>query len=331
MKAIVWTKYGSPDGLKLREVEKPTPKDGEVLIKIHATSVSTPDNEIRRLKLPLLFALPIRLYNGFLRPSRITILGSEFSGEVEAAGQAVTRFQPGDQVFGYTGLRMGTYAEYTCLPETSSGLGGVMAPKPVNLSMEEAAAVPFGALEALHALRQAYIQPGKKVLIVGAGGTIGTYAVQLAHYYGAEVTGVDSATKLEMLTTIGASHVIDYAREDFTKNGQLYDVIQDTIDKSPFFGSLKSLNENGIFLNANPGLLGRLWLTLFANKSSKKVVRWSSGYSTKTLLTVKELVEAGTIKPVIDRRYSLEQMADAHRYVESGQKKGNVIAVVRKT
>ncbi|HET7144958.1 MAG TPA: NAD(P)-dependent alcohol dehydrogenase, partial [Anaerolineales bacterium] len=307
MKAIVWTKYGSADGLQLREVAKPTPKDNEVLIKVHAVTASTPDSELRRLKLPLLFAIPLRLYIGFIRPTRITILGTEFAGEIESAGKDVTLYKTGDQVFGYTGLAMGTYAEYMCLAEKSSGIAGVMEKKPVNMSYEEAAAVPFGGLEALHSLGKANIQRGQKVLIVGAGGSIGTWTLQLARYYGAEVTGVDHTSKLEMLRSIGADHVIDYTREDFTKNGRKYDVIIDTFDKSPFAGSLRSLNENGVYLNANPGVFNRIWMGLALRNSNKKVITWTGGYSTKNLLALKELIEAGKIKSVIDRRYPLEQ------------------------
>ena len=326
---MIWTNYGSPDVLKLREVETPTPGDEEVLIKVHAATASTPDTEIRRLKLPLLFAIPLRLYLGFLRPTRITILGSEFAGEIVSVGKKVTQYQPGDQVFGYTGLGMGTYAEYLCMSEKSSGLAGVMAIKPSNLTYEEAAAVPFGGLEALHALRQANIQSGQRVLIVGAGGCIGTYSVQLARQYGAEVTGVDKPEKLEMLRAIGADHVIDYTQEDFTRNGQTYDVILDTIGKSPFSRSLRSLTENGTYLNANPGLFGAMRMR-GAPKSNKRVLPWTAGYTVKNLLAVKELVEAGTIKPVIDRRYPLERVAEAHRYVDSGYKKGNVVITLDK-
>ena len=331
MKAIIWTKYGSPDGLQLREVEKPTPKDNEVLIKIHAATAATPDTEFRRLKLPPLYVIPLRLYIGFIKPTRITILGTEFAGEIESAGKDVTGYQPGDQVFGYTGLAMGTYAEYICLAEKSSGMAGVFAKKPVNMSYEEAAAIPFGGLEALHSMLIANIQRGQKVLIVGAGGSIGTYSVQFAKLYGAEVTGVDHTEKLDMLRSIGADHVIDYTKEDFTKNGQKYDVIIDTFDKSPFSGSLRSLNENGIYLNANPGLFDRIWMRWALKNSNKKVITWTGGYSTKNLLDLKELIEAGKIKPVIDRRYPLEQIAEAHRYVDEGHKKGNVVITVEHT
>ena len=328
MKAIVWTKYGSPDGLQLQEVEKPTPTDNEVLIKIHAATASTADTEFRRLKLPLLFALPLRLYLGFRKPTRIKIPGTEFAGEVLFTGKDVTRYKPGDQVFGYTGLGMGTYAEYLCLSETPSAMASVFAHKPVNLSYEEAAAVPFGGLEALHALRQANIQRGQKVLIVGAGGSIGTYGVQLAKHYGAEVTGVDKPGKLSMLRSIGADHVIDYTQEDFTKSGQIYDVIFDTIGKSSFSGSLRSLKESGTYLNANPGLFGGVWMRWTSRNSSKRVIPWAAGYTTNNLHALKELIEAGTMKPIIDRRYPLEQIAEAHRYVDTGEKKGNVVITV---
>ena len=323
MKAIVWTKYGSPDGLQLREVATPIPKDNEVLIKVHAVTVTAADTEFRRLKLPLLFSIPLRLYLGLRKPTRITILGTEFAGEIVSAGKDVTRYQPGDQVFGYTGLGMGTYAEYMCLSEKPSGMAGVLAKKPANVTYEEAAAVPFGGLEALHSLRKANIQSGQKVLIIGAGGSIGTYAVQLARHYGAEVTAVDKTGKLEMLRSIGADHVIDYTQEDFTKSGQTYDVILDAVGKSSFSGSLRSLKENGTYLNANPGLFSRVLRT--SKRSSKRVIPWTAGYTANNLLALKELIEAGTIKAIIDRSYPLEQIAEAHRYVETGHKKGNVV------
>jgi len=328
VKAIVWTRYGPPDVLQLREVVKPTPKDNEVLIKVHAATAATPDSELRRLKLPLFYAIALRLYIGFIRPTRIKIMGTEFAGEIEAVGKDVTGYKPGDQVFGYTGLTMGTYAEYLCMAPNSSGMAGVMGNKPVNVSYEEAAAVPFGGLEALHSLRIANLQHGQKVLIVGAGGSIGTYSVQLAKLNGAEVTGVDHTEKLDMLRSIGADHVIDYTREDFTKNGEKYDVILDTIDKSPFSGSLRSLNENGTYLNANPGVFDRIWMQWALRRSSKKVIRWTAGYTVNNLITLKELIEAGKIKPVIDRSYPLEQTAEAHRYVDGGHKKGNVVITV---
>lgn len=328
MKAIIWTKYGSVDGLRLQEIAKPTPKDNEVLIKVHAATASTADTEFRRLRLPLFFAFFLRLYLGFLKPTRIKILGTEFAGEIVSVGKEVSQYQPGDQVYGYTGLSMGTYAEYLCLSEKPSALASVMGKKPVNITYEEAAALPFGGLEALHSLRQANIQRGQKVLIVGAGGSIGTYCVQLAKHYGAEVTGVDKPGKLDMLRSIGADHVIDYTKEDFTRNGQKYDVILDTIGKTPFSRSLRSLKENGTYLNANPGLFGGLWMRWFSRNGGKRVITWTAGYTVDNLNALKELVEAGIIKPVIDRRYPLEQTAEAHRYVDTGQKKGNVVITV---
>jgi len=331
MKAIVWTKYGSPDVLQFKEMEKPTPRDNEVLIKVHAATAATPDTEFRRLKLPLLYAILLRFYIGFIKPTRIKIPGTEFAGEVESTGKDVTLYKPGDQVFGYTGLAMGTYAEYMCLAEKSSGMAGVFAKKPINMSYEEAAAVPFGGLEALHSLGKIDIQRGQKVLIVGAGGSIGTWTVQLAKLYGAEVTGVDHMEKLDMLRSIGTDHVIDYTREDFTKSGKTYDVILDTIGKSPFLGSLRALNENGIYLNANPGVFGGLRWRWASKRSSKKVIPWTAGYSTYNLLAIKKLIEAGKIRSIIDRRYSLEQIAEAHRYVDEGHKKGNVVITVEKS
>ena len=328
MKAIVWTKYGPADGLQLREVAQPAPKENEVLIKVHAATASAADTEFRQLKLPFLYSIPIRLYLGFFKPRRNTILGTEFAGEIVSCGNEVTRYQPGDQVFGYTGLGLGTYAEYLCLGERPSAPASVMAKKPVNMTYEEAAAIPFGGLEALHALGKANIHSGQKVLVVGAGGSIGTSTVQLARHYGAEVTGVDKPGKLEMLRSIGAAHVIDYTQEDFTKNGQTYDVIFDTAGKSSFSGSLRSLNENGTYINANPGILGGVWRRWAAQNSSKKIILWSAGYTTDNLLALKALVEAGAIHAVIDRTYPLEQVAEAHRYVDTGEKKGNVVITI---
>ena len=231
MKAIVWTKYGSPDGLQLKEVEKPVPKDDEILIKIHATSVTAGDCEMRRLELPLMLSFPVRLYAGLVQPRRITILGQELAGEVEEVGANVTSYQAGNQVFGTTGFRFGAYAEYICLPAEPDDAQGALAPKPTNLTYEEAAVVPTAGFEALHFLRQANIQPGKKVLIIGAGGSIGTFSIQLARHFGAEVTGVDSTEKLDMLRSIGANHVIDYTKEDYTKNGETYDLIIDVVGR----------------------------------------------------------------------------------------------------
>src|SRR6266849_2803531 len=235
MKAMVWTKFGPPDVLQLQEVAKPAPKDKEVLIRIYATTVTAADCELRGLKVPLAFRLPLRIYVGLIRPGPI-ILGQELAGAIEAVGKDVKRFRKGDHVFGWSGLGLGAYAEYKCLPED-----GVLAIKPANITYEEAAALPLGGLEAVYFLRRGNIQPGQKVLIHGAGGSIGTFAIQLAKYFGADVTAVDSTAKLDMLRSIGADQVIDYTQEDFTKNGETYDVIFDVVGKSSFSRSVRLL------------------------------------------------------------------------------------------
>jgi NADPH:quinone reductase-like Zn-dependent oxidoreductase len=326
MKAIVWTRYGPPEVLQLREVETPIPKDNEVRVKIRATTVTAGDCEMRTLKLPLFLGLPMRVYAGIRRPVRITILGQEFAGEVESVGKEVTRFAVGDQVFGAPGFGLGGYAEYICVPE--AGSDAVLAEKPSNMSYEEAAAVPFGAMEALHFLKTAHIQSGEQVLVNGAGGSIGTFGVQLAKNYGAQVTAVDSAAKLDMLRSIGADQVIDLAREDFTKRGENYDVIFDVIGRSPYAGSLRSLRPNGRYMLANPRP-SHLVRRLFGSKAGgRKVISGAAVRKTEDLLFLKELIEAGRLKTVIDRTYPLEQMVEAHRYVETGQKLGNLIVTV---
>ncbi len=330
MKAIVWTKYGDPEVLQLAEVVKPTPKDNEVLIRIYATTVTSGDCEQRNLKLPLKFRLLMRLYIGLRKPKRITILGMELSGEIESVGKDIKLFKEGDQVFAATGfVGMGTCAEYICLPEEpeqgDKSNNSQMAIKPTNMTHEEAATVPVGGLEALNFLRKGNIQSGQKVLINGAGGTIGTFAVQLAKYFGTEVTGVESTEKLDMLRSIGADHVIDYTQEDFTKSGETYDFILDIISKSSFSGSINSLRQNGHYLIANPGTSQKLRGRKISKKSSKKVIFGATYPKTEDLLFLKGLIEGGKIKSVIDRRYPLEQTAEAHRYVETGEKKGHVV------
>lgn len=326
MKAVIWTAYGPPDVLQLQEVDKPVPKNDEVLIKIRAATVFAGDTELRSLKTPLLYRLPMRIYVGIIKPARITILGQELAGEIEAIGEDVRRFKIGDLVFGSPGFGMGTYAEYKCMPANPEF--GVLANKPANMSFEEAAAVPVGGLEALFFLRQGVIQNGDKVLINGAGGSIGTFAIQLAKYYGGEVTGVDSTGKLDMLRSIGADHTIDYTIEDFTKRGESYDVIFDVVGKSSFSGSLRSLTENGRYLLGNAGLSKTIRARLVTGEGAKRVITGTASYKLEDLNFLKELIEAGKIKTVIDRVYPLEQAAEAHRYVESGRKKGNVILAV---
>jgi NADPH:quinone reductase-like Zn-dependent oxidoreductase len=316
MKAIVYTKFGPPEVLQLKEVEKPTPRANEVLIKIHATTIVKEDPDMRASS----------GFNGFLKP-RHPILGQELAGEVAATGRNVIRFRPGDQVFGIE--MFGAYAEYKCMPEN-----GALAIKPANMSYEEAASVPNGALTALPFLRdKGKIQRGQTVLIYGASGSVGTAAVQLAKYYGAEVTGVCSTANLEWVKSLGANQVIDYTQEDFTENGKTYDIIFDTVGKCSFSKCKGSLNDEGIYLATVPTPVMMLQALWPARSGSKKVKFIAAGLrpareKIKDLVFLTELIEAGKMKVVIDRRYPLEQMAEAHRYVETGHKKGNVVITV---
>ena len=323
MKAIVWTKYGPPEVLEYREVEKPTPKDDQVLIKVFASTVTAGDSELRNLDFAIYFTLPLRILIGITRPRGTTIPGSELSGEIEAVGKDVKQFKVGDQVFGSSGLGFGANAEYRCLPES-----GALAIKPINMTFEEAAAVPFGGRDSLHFIRLANLQSGDKILINGAGGSIGTFAVQLAKHFEAEVTAVDSAEKLEMLRSIGADHVVDYKQEDFRQSGQTYDVIFDVVGTINFSPTDRSLNPNGTYLSANPGipqLVGGIWTRM---RSDKKVIMQTASPTIEDLIFIRELIEAGKLKTVIDRTYPLEEIVEAHRYVDTGQKKGNLVITV---
>jgi len=300
MKAIVCTKYGSPDVLQLKEVEKPVPGDNEILVKINASTVTRGDVIIR--KIPRLILLPMGMLFGF-KAKKIT--GHEFSGEVEKVGKNVKLFKKGDQVFGTTtGLSWGSNAEYVCVPEKWK-LGAVTK-KPANISYEEAAVVPIGGMTALQILRKGNIKDGQRVLIYGASGSVGTYALQLAKYFGAEITGVCSTNNLELVKSLGADMVIDYTKEDFTKSSLTYDVIFDAVGKTSSSRSKSSLKNNGLFLS----------------------VKASTSEKTEDLNFLKELIEAGQLKSVIDQRYPLEQIAEAHRYVDKGHKKGNVVITV---
>jgi len=271
----------------------------------------------------------MRLYVGLRRPTRIKIIGQELAGEIEAVGRAVRLFKAGDQVFAALGFGMGAYAEYKCLPEEPNETEGVLARKPFNMTYEEAAAVPVGGLNAWHFIKQGNIESGQKVLINGAGGSIGTIAIQLAKHLGAEVTAVDSAGKLDMLRSIGADHVIDYRQKDFAKSGETYDVILDVVGKASFSGCLRSLKREGIYLIAYPGLLQTVRGGWTSMTSSKKVISGNASYRPEDLIFLRELIEAGKINSVIDRCYPLEQIAEAHRYVERGGKKGNVVITVQ--
>ncbi len=332
MKAIVYTEYGPPDVLELKEVDKPVPKDNEIMIRVHATPVSFGDMLVRNLKeitpgkfhMPFLFWLIAKMYFGIRRP-RITILGSEFAGEIESVGKDVKRFKKGDPVFGYRGSRMGAYAEYLCMPEK-----GVLAPRPANMTFEQAAAVPYGAIMALSLLRKQKIELGQKVLVNGASGGIGPFVVQLAKYYGAEVTGVCGTPRLDYVRSLGADKVIDYTREDFTASAETYDVIVDILGKGRFSRIKRSLTPNGRWLLVSfktKKLLQMLWTSL---TGGKKVICVLSTEKAEDLVFIKELIEAGKIKAVIDQCFPLAQAAEAHRYVEQGHKKGSVVITMEK-
>ena len=325
MKAIVCTAYGGPEVFELEEVDKPRPKPGEVLVRVHATTASRADCEIRRFEFPAWVWLPVRLAFGVVRP-RVRILGQEFAGEVEALGHGAMAFAPGDRVYGTTGIGLGAYAEYVCVGGRRAG--SVVGPMPAAMSYAEAAAVPYGAMEALRFLRKAGIGAGQRVLIIGAGGSFGTYAVQLAKHAGAEVVAVDRGGKLKMLRGIGADRVIDYAVQDFTDGAGDFDIVFDVVGRAPFGRVARVLRPGGRYVVGMPHtaqLLRGLWMSL---TGGKKMI-FSSGTGTgEHLRAVTELVEAGELRPVIDREYPLERMAEAHRYAETEQKLGNIVIVV---
>jgi 2-desacetyl-2-hydroxyethyl bacteriochlorophyllide A dehydrogenase len=319
VKAIVCTKYGPPDVLQLKEVEKPTPKDNEVLIRVHATTVTSGDVWIRSSTFSWWFIIPGRIMYGITKP-RKTIPGNELAGEIESVGKDVQQFKKGDQIFGiFWGTSFGgAYAEFKCLPENA------VAIKPTNMTYEEAATVPIGGLTALHLLRKGNIQKGQQVLIYGASGSVGTFAVQLARYFGAEVTGVCSTKNIELVRSLGADTVIDYTKEDFTRSGKTYDIIFDAVRKTSFSRCKSSLKQRGSFITVDWPLMTAFWTSIV---SSKKVV-FGIANSIEDLTFLRELIEEGRLKTVIDSHYPLEQAAEAHRYVDKGHKKGNVVLTV---
>lgn len=326
MKAAVYNSYGPPDILEVKDVEKPVPQDDEVLVRVHATTVCAADWRLRKAD-PLL----VRFMNGLWRPTRVHILGMEFAGQVESVGKAVSRFRPGDQVFGGAGFKFGAHAEYICLPEDA-----LLAAKPATMSYEEAAAVLFGAVTALHFLRKAGIQAGQKVLVYGASGSVGVFAVQLAKHFGARVTAVCSTTNLELVKSLGADEVVDYTKEDFSMAGPVYDIVFDAHGKSGFSRSLNAVKRGGRYVRIGPSggtlaffgdILRGIWVSM---TGATKVIGGITRSAVDDLSFLRELIEAGELRTVIDRRYALDQIAEAHRYAEAGHKRGHVVILLER-
>lgn len=313
MKAAVYTQYGQPEVLHIKEAEKPLPGDNEILIRVKATAVNSGDVRLRKAD-----PFAVRFIFGLLKP-KIAVLGSVYSGEVERVGREVKKFKVGDLVFGHTDMRFGAYAEYICQPENGS-----IAIKPSTISHQEAATIPFGAVAAWHFIKKASIQPRQKVLIVGASGAVGSAAVQLAKALGAIVTGVTGTTNMALVKSLGADKVIDYSKEDFTKNSEIYDIIFDTVNTIAVFRSLQSLSKNGIMILSAAGMsemLQGMWISLTSNR---KVLTGVISHNAEDILYIKHLIEKGQFRPVMDRTYPFDHISQAHAYVEQGHKKGNV-------
>jgi len=317
MKAVMYHTYGPPEVLELKEVDKPAPGDNEVLIRIFSTAVNSADWRLRKAD-----PWVVRLFFGLTKP-RKPILGVAFSGEIEAVGKNVTKYTVGDEVFGSTGFHCGAYAEYTCLPED-----GVFSLKPYNINHSEASTIPFGAMTALHFIRKANVGSGQSVLIYGASGAVGTAAVQLAKYFGAEVTGVCSSANIELVKAIGADRVLDYTKDDFLKNGETYDVVIETVDKLPYSDCIKRLKKNGVLILSAAGFAKMFRGVVTSITGKRKVVSGVTNEKAEDIKFIKELIEKGQYKPVVDRVYPWEQIVKAHRYVEKGHKKGNVAVTI---
>jgi NADPH:quinone reductase-like Zn-dependent oxidoreductase len=324
MRAAVYRRYGSPDVLEIQDIETPVPRDNDVCVRIQAATVCAADWRMRKAD-PFI----IRFINGLWKPN-IHILGTEFAGYVESAGKAVTRFRQGDPVFGSTGLKFGAHAEYVCVPED-----GLLAIKPTNLTFEEASAVLFGGVSALHFLRKANIRAGQRVLVYGASGSVGVFAVQLAKHFGAHVTGVCSTANLDLVKSLGADEVIDYTREDFSRAGRVYDVLLDTVGKSGFARAVKALKRGGSYVRIGGsggvssmlgGMLRGMWISV---TGEAKVIFGVANGTPADLSFLRGLLEAGTLRTVIDRRYVLDDIAEAHRYAEAGHKRGHVVILLQ--
>lgn len=319
MKAAVYRRYGPPEVLQIEDVAKPVPQDNEILVRVHAATVCAADWRMRKAD-PFF----VRFMLGLWRPKKLRVLGMEFAGKVESVGRSVTRFRAGDEVFGGTGFKFGAYAEYLCVREEGS-----VAVKPDNITLEESAAIWFGGISALSFLRKGNIQPGQKVLVYGASGCVGTYAVQLAKHFGAQVTGVCSTANLELVKSLGADEVVDYTCEDFSKAGKVYDVVLDTVGKSGFSRSMKALKRGGFYLQVIGPLVSSQLRGMWAGiTGAAKVMGGMAKSAPGDLAYLSGLIASGKLRVVVDRRYPLEQIAEAHRYAQAGHKKGNLLIIV---